>query len=124
MVLTAHIQHCFTNSERNARQAGACVECPKRTGHNVLLFEGIAAQQDLCSNPKCCAANVDAHVRQAIFRPPEGHGRAIARRVHSGEDRIARRAFRQGAQRGQGHISHAQTIRNSAGLIVFCIYFQ
>ncbi len=102
MVLTARIQYCFTNSKRNARQAGACVECPKRTGHNVLLFEGIAAQHDSCSNPKCYAANVDAHVRQAIFRPPGGDDRAIARRVHSGEDRIARRAFRQGAQRGQG----------------------
>ncbi len=28
--------------------AGSCVECPKRTGHNTLLFEGIAAQHDSC----------------------------------------------------------------------------
>jgi ParB family transcriptional regulator, chromosome partitioning protein len=29
-------------------EAGACLDCPKRTGHNALLFEGMAAQHD-CS---------------------------------------------------------------------------
>ena len=52
-------------------EAGACVECPKRTGHNVLLFEGIAAQHDSCSDPKCYAAKVDAHVRQTIAAKPK-----------------------------------------------------
>jgi ParB family chromosome partitioning protein len=51
--------------------AGACVECPKRTGHNVLLFEGIAAQNDSCSDPKCYAAKVDAHVRQTVAAKPK-----------------------------------------------------
>jgi ParB family chromosome partitioning protein len=37
-------------------EAGPCVDCPKRTGHNVLLFEGLAAQHDSCSDPKCYAA--------------------------------------------------------------------
>jgi ParB family chromosome partitioning protein len=27
---------------------GSCAECPKRTGHNVLLFAGLAAQHDSC----------------------------------------------------------------------------
>jgi ParB family chromosome partitioning protein len=27
-------------------EAGSCVECPKRTGHNTLLFEGIASHHD------------------------------------------------------------------------------
>jgi ParB family chromosome partitioning protein len=27
-------------------EVGACVDCPKRTGHNVLLFEGLSAQHD------------------------------------------------------------------------------
>jgi ParB family chromosome partitioning protein len=52
-------------------EAGACVDCPKRTGHNVLLFEGLAAQYDSCSDPKCYAAKVDAHVRQTIAAKPK-----------------------------------------------------
>jgi ParB family chromosome partitioning protein len=30
-------------------EAGSCVDCSKRTGHNTLLFEGIAAQHDSCT---------------------------------------------------------------------------
>ena len=52
-------------------EAGACVDCPKRTGHNVLLFEGISAQHNSCSDPKCYAAKVDAHVRQTIVAKPK-----------------------------------------------------
>jgi ParB family chromosome partitioning protein len=52
-------------------EAGACVNCPKRTGHNVLLFEGLAAQHDSCSDPKCYAAKVDAHVSQTIAAKPK-----------------------------------------------------
>jgi ParB family chromosome partitioning protein len=52
-------------------EAGPCVDCPKRTGHNVLLFEGLAAQHDSCSDPKCYAAKVDAHVSQTIAAKPK-----------------------------------------------------
>jgi ParB family chromosome partitioning protein len=52
-------------------EVGSCVDCPKRTGHNVLLFEGIAPQHDSCSDPKCYAAKVDAHVRQTIAAKPK-----------------------------------------------------
>lgn len=51
--------------------AGSCVECPKRTGHNTLLFEGIAAQHDSCSDPACYAAKVDAHVKQSVAAKPK-----------------------------------------------------
>jgi ParB family chromosome partitioning protein len=47
-------------------EAGACLECLKRTGHNTLVFEGIATRHDSCSDPKCYSAKVDAHVRQSI----------------------------------------------------------
>jgi len=50
-------------------EAGACLDCPKRTGHNVLLFEGFA-HADQCSDPKCYAAKVEAHVRQTIATKP------------------------------------------------------
>ena len=52
-------------------EAGSCVECPKRTGHNTLLFEGIAAQHDSCSDPVCYAAKVDAHVKRTVAAKPK-----------------------------------------------------
>ena len=51
--------------------AGSCVECPKRTGHNTLLFEGIAAKHDSCSDPACYAAKVDAHVKRTVAAKPK-----------------------------------------------------
>ncbi len=52
-------------------EAGSCVECSKRTGHNTLLFEGIAAKHDSCSDPGCYAAKVDAHVKATIAAKPK-----------------------------------------------------
>ncbi len=52
-------------------EAGSCHDCPKRTGHNTLLFEGIAAQHDSCSDPACYAAKVDAHVKRAVAEKPK-----------------------------------------------------
>ena len=52
-------------------EAGSCHECPKRTGHNTLLFEGIAAQHDSCSDPACYAAKVDAHVKRTVAAKPK-----------------------------------------------------
>ena len=52
-------------------EAGACHECPKRTGHNTLLFDGMAAQHDSCSDPKCYAAKLEAHIRQTIAAKPK-----------------------------------------------------
>jgi ParB family chromosome partitioning protein len=51
-------------------EAGACLDCSKRTGHNVLLFEGLT-HADQCSDPKCYAAKVDAHVRQTVAAKPK-----------------------------------------------------
>ena len=37
-------------------EAGACLDCPKRTGHNKLLFADMGTgQKDSCSDPKCYA---------------------------------------------------------------------
>ena len=53
-------------------EAGSCVDCPKRTGHNTLLFADIGANQpDSCSDPKCYAAKIDAHVKQTVAAKPE-----------------------------------------------------
>ena len=50
-------------------EAGSCLDCAKRTGHNTLLFEGIAAQHD--SDPACYAAKVDAHVKRTVAAKPK-----------------------------------------------------
>jgi ParB family chromosome partitioning protein len=59
-------------SKRDAQllpAAGSCVECPKRTGHNRLLFADV--QQDACTDPTCYAAKVDAHVQALIASKPK-----------------------------------------------------
>jgi ParB family chromosome partitioning protein len=51
--------------------AGSCIECPKRTGHNTLLFDGISPLQDCCSDPKCYALKVEMHVKHAVAVKPK-----------------------------------------------------
>jgi ParB family chromosome partitioning protein len=52
-------------------EVGACLDCPKRTGHNTLLFEGMATQNDSCSDPKCYAAKLDKFIQQTISTKPK-----------------------------------------------------
>ena len=49
--------------------AGSCLDCPKRTGHNKLLFADV--RQDACTDPTCYAAKVEAHVRLTIAAKPQ-----------------------------------------------------
>jgi ParB family chromosome partitioning protein len=49
--------------------AGSCVECPKRTGHNKLLFADV--REDACTDPTCYAAKLDAHVQKQVTAKPE-----------------------------------------------------
>jgi ParB family transcriptional regulator, chromosome partitioning protein len=51
--------------------AGSCVECPKRTGHNKLLFADVSANSDACTDPTCYAAKLDAHVKAKVAAKPE-----------------------------------------------------
>ncbi len=50
--------------------AGSCVDCPKRTGHNKLLFSELG-KQDACTSPDCYQSKVDAHVSKAIAAKPK-----------------------------------------------------
>ena len=52
-------------------EAGACLDCSKRTGHNKLLFDGMEPQNDSCSDPQCYAAKIEAHVRLTIAAKPK-----------------------------------------------------
>jgi len=52
--------------------AGSCADCPKRTGHNKLLFgDDLGRQGDRCTDPSCYAAKVSAHVAQTVATKPE-----------------------------------------------------
>ncbi|MGC2162274.1 MAG: ParB/RepB/Spo0J family partition protein [Silvibacterium sp.] len=52
-------------------EAGSCLECPKRTGHNTLLFDGIGAQHDSCSDPNCYTRKLNEHVKRAVATKPK-----------------------------------------------------
>jgi ParB family chromosome partitioning protein len=59
-------------SKRDAQlipTAGSCVDCPKRTGHNKLLFADV--REDACTDPTCYAAKLEAHVQKQIAAKPE-----------------------------------------------------
>jgi ParB family chromosome partitioning protein len=52
--------------------AGSCADCPKRTGHNKLLFgDDLGRQGDRCTDPTCYQAKVSAHVAQTVAAKPE-----------------------------------------------------
>ena len=51
--------------------AGSCLDCPKRTGHNTLLFAEIGANQpDSCSDPACYQKKLNEFVKQTIAAKP------------------------------------------------------
>ena len=51
--------------------AGSCVDCPKRTGQNKLLFADVSGNADACTDPTCYAAKLEAHVQKQIAAKPE-----------------------------------------------------
>jgi ParB family chromosome partitioning protein len=52
--------------------AGSCADCPKRTGHNKLLFgDDLGRQGDRCTDPGCYQAKVSAYVARTIAAKPE-----------------------------------------------------
>jgi ParB family chromosome partitioning protein len=50
--------------------AGSCADCPKRTGHNKLLFSDLG-KLDACTDPSCYQAKVDAHVAKTLAAKPK-----------------------------------------------------
>ena len=52
--------------------AGSCADCPKRTGHNKLLFgDDLGKQGDQCTDPRCYNAKLAAHVAKAVAAKPD-----------------------------------------------------
>jgi ParB family chromosome partitioning protein len=60
--------------KRNAQlvpTAGSCADCPKRTGHNKLLFgDDLGRQGNQCTDPGCYQAKLTAHVAQTVAAKP------------------------------------------------------
>jgi ParB family chromosome partitioning protein len=51
--------------------AGSCADCPKRTGHNKLLFgDDLGKQGDQCTDPRCYNAKLAAHVAKTVAAKP------------------------------------------------------
>jgi len=51
--------------------AGSCADCPKRTGHNKLLFgDDLGKQGDQCTDPRCYNAELAAHVAKTVAAKP------------------------------------------------------
>jgi ParB family chromosome partitioning protein len=51
--------------------AVSCADCPKRTGHNKLLFgDDLGKQGDQCTDPRCYNAKLAAHVAKAVAAKP------------------------------------------------------
>jgi len=60
----------FSKTDPNVNPAaGACVDCPKRTGGNALLFADIA--EDACTDPACYQSKMDGFVAQTIAAKPK-----------------------------------------------------
>ncbi|MGH9607444.1 MAG: ParB/RepB/Spo0J family partition protein [Terracidiphilus sp.] len=52
--------------------AGSCGDCPKRTGHNKLLFgDDLGRQGDRCTDPSCYQSKLAAHVAKTVAAKPE-----------------------------------------------------
>lgn len=51
--------------------AGSCVDCPKRTGNNKLLFAEWAENESQCTDPNCYATKLEAHVQKQVAAKPE-----------------------------------------------------
>jgi ParB family chromosome partitioning protein len=49
-------------------EAGSCVNCPKRTGFNKLLFPDV--RKDSCTSPDCYRAKIDASVKKTLETRP------------------------------------------------------
>lgn len=60
-----------TQSAELVPAAGSCLNCPKHTGHNKLLFADLSGNISACTDPACYAAKLDAHVKQTIAAKPK-----------------------------------------------------
>jgi ParB family chromosome partitioning protein len=58
------------DDESLAPEAGSCANCPKRTGHNRLLFSEVCEDSDSCADAACFNRKLDAHIAQRVSKIP------------------------------------------------------
>jgi ParB family transcriptional regulator, chromosome partitioning protein len=51
-------------------EAGSCINCPKRTGYNRLLFSEVREDSDSCVDAACFNRKLDAHIAQRVSKIP------------------------------------------------------
>jgi len=75
--IASHILLVLKDAPFNKRDAqlvptaGSCADCPKRTGHNKLLFgDDLGREADQCTDPTCYQAKVSAHLAKTIAAKP------------------------------------------------------
>jgi ParB family chromosome partitioning protein len=57
------------HDEKLVPEGGSCINCPKRTGFNKLLFADV--RKDSCTDPQCFRAKIDAHVSKTLESKPQ-----------------------------------------------------
>jgi len=58
------------DDETLVHEAGSCVNCPKRTGFNRLLFSEVRQDSDSCTDAACFNRKLDAHIAQRVVKMP------------------------------------------------------
>ena len=97
--------------------AGSCVDCPKRTGHNKLLFADVSGNTDACTDPNCYAAKLDAHVKAKVAAKPEAcpdqHGiqAAAGRREDHPAQQVRRNPGGEARHAGEGEVAGVQDVQ-------------
>jgi len=56
------------NDETLLPEAGSCINCPKRTGFNSLLFPDV--RKDSCLDGQCYRVKIDQHIARTIEKKP------------------------------------------------------
>lgn len=57
------------NDDTLLPEAGSCINCPKRTGFNSLLFPDVS--KDSCLDGQCFRAKIERHIASTIAKKPE-----------------------------------------------------
>lgn len=58
-------------------EAGACTDCPKRTGSNMALFQQLTSQDETCTDGKCYEAKQKAYIAASVQLAQDKGGKLL-----------------------------------------------
>lgn len=58
-------------------EAGACTDCPKRTGSNMVLFQQLTSQDETCTDGKCYEAKQKAFIAASVQLAQDKGGKLL-----------------------------------------------